>query len=105
MYYAILVTKGNGIVIQWRTAQGVTTHQIGGITGTAPTYIAVARQGNLYTAYTSSDGVHWTLVPKSSVTMSGMSGAVLAGMAFTSHNAKALGTVTFDTVNISATIP
>ncbi len=104
-YYALLVTKGNGIVIQYRTAKGVTTMQIGGITGKAPTYIAVARQGNVYTAYTSSNGVSWTAVSKSSVTITGLSGPVIAGMAFTSHNANALGAVSFDTVNIGTTIP
>jgi len=104
-YYAILVSRSNGIVVQWRTAQGATTKQVSGITGAAPTYIAVARQGNVYTAYTSSDGVTWTLVAGSSVTITGLSGPVIAGMAFTSHNANALGTVTFDTVNIGTTIP
>jgi hypothetical protein len=38
------------------------------------------------------------------VTLS-MSGPVLAGLAVTSHNASVLGTVTFDTVSVSTTIP
>lgn len=104
-YYAILVTRSNGIVVQWRTAQGAKTMQISGISGAAPAYIAVARQGNTFTAYTSSNGTNWTLVPNSTVTLTGITGTVLAGMAFTSHNANALGTATFDTVNIGATIP
>src|SRR5260370_42002119 len=99
MYYAILVTPGNGIVVQYRNAQGGTTAQPVKITGTVPVYLAVARTGSIYSAYTSSDGVTWTLVAGSSVTLS-MSGPVLAGIAVTSHNSGVLGTVTFDTVSV-----
>ncbi len=102
-YYAILATTGNGVVVQYRTTQGLTTNQIGGITAKAPTYLKVSRSGSVYSAYTSSDGVNWTLVPKSSLTLN-LSGPALAGLAFTSHNANALGTATFDTVSISGAI-
>jgi hypothetical protein len=103
-YYAVFVTPGNGIVVQYRTAQGGSTTQIAKITGAVPVYLMVARVGNTYTAYTSSDGTTWTLVAGSSTALS-MSGPVLAGMAATSHNGSALGTVTFDTVSVSATVP
>jgi hypothetical protein len=104
MYYAVFVTPGNGIVVQYRKAQGGKTTQIAAITGTVPVYLAVARSGTVYTAYTSSDGVNWTPVTGSSVTLS-MSGPVLAGLAVTSHNASVLSTVIFDTVSVSTTIP
>jgi outer membrane protein assembly factor BamB len=104
MCYAILVTPGNGIVVQYRKAQGGTTTQSVKITGTIPIYLAVGRTGSTYTAYTSSNGITWTPVAGSSVTLS-MSGPVLAGMAVTSHNANVLGTVTFDTVSIGPTVP
>jgi hypothetical protein len=103
-YYAAFVTPGNGIVVQYRKALGGSTTQPVKITGTVPIYLAVARTGSTYTAYTSSDGVTWTAVAGSSVTLS-MSGPVLAGMAVTSHNSGVLGTVTFDTVSVSTTIP
>ena len=104
MYYAVFVTPGNGIVVQYRNAQGGTTAQPAKITGTVPAYLMVARSGSTYTAYTSSDGTTWTPVAGSSVTLN-MSGSVLAGMAVTSHNASVLGTVTFDTVSVSTTVP
>jgi hypothetical protein len=104
MYYAVFMTPGNGIVVQYRNAQGGSTTQPVKITGTVPVYLAVGRTGSTYTAYTSSDGVTWTVVAGSSVTLS-MSGPVLAGMAVTSHNSGVLGTVTFDTVSVSTTIP
>jgi hypothetical protein len=98
------MTPGNGIVVQYRKALGGSTTQPVKITGTVPIYLAVARTGSTYTAYTSSDGVTWTAVAGSSVTLS-MSGPVLAGMAVTSHNSGVLSTVTFDTVSVSTTIP
>jgi hypothetical protein len=104
IYYAVFVTPGNGIVVQYRKAQGGTTSQPVKITGTVPVYLAVGRTGSTYTAYTSSDGITWTPVAGSSVTLS-MSGPVLAGMAVTSHNSSVLGTVIFDTVSVSTTIP
>ena len=102
--YAVLVTPGNGIVVQYRKAQSGNTTQVVKITGTVPVYLAVGRSGTSYTAYTSNDGITWTPIPGSSVTLS-MSGPVLAGMAVTSHNSSALSTVTFDTVSVSTTIP
>ncbi|MEO6891391.1 MAG: hypothetical protein ABI324_20585, partial [Ktedonobacteraceae bacterium] len=75
-----------------------------GFTGTVPAYLRVARSGNTYTAYTSSDGSTWTPLAGSSATLT-MNGAVLAGMAVTSHNTKVVGTVTFDAVNVSTTVP
>ena len=104
-YYAVFVTPGNGITIQYRKAQGGGTTQAIAIAGTVPTYLAVARVGNVYTAYTSSDGVTWTAVTGSTVTLANMSGPVMAGMAATAHTAKVLCTITYDTVNIGTTIP
>ena len=103
-YYAAFVTPGNGIVVQYRTAQGGNTQQSASLTGTVPAYMMVARSSNTYTAYTSSNGTTWTPVAGSSVALN-TSGSVLTGLAVTSHNASALGTVTFDTVSVSTTPP
>src|SRR5258708_23497331 len=74
MYYAVFVTPGNGIVVQYRNAQAGTTAQPVKITGTVPAYLMVARTGSTYTTYTSSDGTTWTPVAVSSVTLN-MSGS------------------------------
>jgi outer membrane protein assembly factor BamB len=95
-YYAAFLTPGNGIAIQWRSVQaGATSQDL--VSGTPPVYLRVARTGGSYSAYTSSDGVGWTLVSGSTVNL-GMTGAVLAGLAVTSHNWGVLGTATFDSV-------
>ena len=85
-YYAVFVTPGNGIVVQYRTTQGGTTSQIA-TTGTAPTYLMMARMGTTMTAYTSSDGATWSADPwLIEQTLSALSGTVLVGLAVTSHN-------------------
>jgi hypothetical protein len=103
-YYAAYVTPGNGIAVQYRTAQGASAQWLMDLAGTAPIYLAVARTGSTYSAYTSSNGITWTLVADSSVTMT-MSGSVLAGLAVTAHTTSSLMSVTFDTVYVGPTIP
>ncbi len=96
-YYALFVTPGNGIVVQYRATQGDITHQPVPISGTTPTYLKVSRSGTSFSAYTSTNGTTWTLVAGSTVTL-GMSGTILKGLAATSHNSYALSTVVFDTI-------
>ena len=99
-YYAVFATPGNGIVVQWRTAQGGTSSQVA-TTGTAPVYLRITSSGGTYSAATSADGVTWTVIPKSTVTLSNMAGAALAGLAVTSHNTGQLGTVTYGSVVVA----
>jgi hypothetical protein len=103
-YYAAYVTPSNGIAIQYRTAAGASANGLLTIAGTVPTYLAVAISGTTFTAYTSADGVTWTLVAGSTFTIS-MTGPVLAGLAVCSHNVSQLDTATFDTVTVGSTIP
>ena len=102
-YYAALVTPGSGIVVQYRTAQGAFAAQAASVAGLVPAYLEVARSGDIFSAYTSGDGVSWTPVPGSSVAL--FAGPALAGMAVTSHNTNALSAVTLDTVAIANTAP
>jgi hypothetical protein len=98
-YYFADVTPSNGIVVQYRTSQGSFAQESASTTGTPPAYLKVSRTGNTFTAYTSSDGVNWTQVSGSSITLN-TTGSFLAGLAVTSHNSSALATVTFDNVSI-----
>ncbi|HET8907219.1 MAG TPA: PQQ-binding-like beta-propeller repeat protein, partial [Ktedonobacterales bacterium] len=100
-YYAIFVTPANGITVQFRTATGALAQHITAISGTVPTWLKIARSGTAFSAYTSADGVSWTLVPSSSMTLGNLTGTLLTGLAVTSHNAGALSTVTADNVGIS----
>jgi outer membrane protein assembly factor BamB len=103
-YYAVLVTPGNGIAVQWRAAQGGSSSQVL-TTGTVPAYLMVARYTSggqiYYTAYTSQDGSTWTAIVGSTHVLA-MSGSVLAGIAMTSHNQGTASAVTLDAVSVNA---
>lgn len=97
--YAILVSPGAGIKVQKRSAQGASTAKLANPAGTAPIWLRITRAGNTFTAYTSSDGVTWTLVPGSSSSMT-LGATLLGGLAVTSHNAAALSTVTASSATV-----
>jgi len=96
-YYGVFVTPGNGISVQWRTAQGGSTSQVT-VAGTLPEYLQITRTGTTFSAYTSPDGVNWTLVPGSAVSLASLSGTLLRGFAVTSHNTGQLSTVVINSV-------
>jgi hypothetical protein len=106
-YYAALVTPSNGIVVQWRTAQGGGSSQLL-TTGTVPAYLMIGRYTTTgsnpqpyYTAYTSPDGTNWTAIPGSTVPIN-MTGPLLAGFAITSHNQGTGSSVTLDSVGLTS---
>lgn len=99
-YYLAAVTPGKGIYVQYRSTQGAIASEAANIPGTVPTYLKVMRTGSSFSAYTSSDGVNWALVPDSTVTIN-LSGTVLEGVASTSHNTAASCLSTVDSVRIS----
>jgi outer membrane protein assembly factor BamB len=103
-YYALEVTPGNGLVVQYRPAAGAGAVSGPALAGTAPAFVRVARSGSTFTAYTSANGTTWTALAGSSVTLS-MSGAALGGMAVSSHNVATAGTVVFDGVSVAAGAP
>ena len=105
-YYAVFVTPGNGIAVQWRAAQGGSSNQLV-TSGAVPAYLMIARYTTTgsnpqtyYTAYTSPDGNTWTAVPGSTQSLS-MTGSLLAGLAITSHNQGTGSAVTLDTLSVT----
>jgi hypothetical protein len=96
-YYAIFVTPSNGVVVQWRGAQGTNTAQLA-TTGASPVFVRVTRTGTTFSAATSPDDTTWTPVPGSSVALVGLSGPLLRGLAVTSHNAGQGSVVVYDSL-------
>ena len=88
----MLVSPSNGRGFQARTAPGGTTAWTSGGSGTAPVWLRLVRQGNLFTGYLSSDGTSWT--PTGSATIN-MPAAAYVGLAVTSHVDNTLATATF----------
>jgi hypothetical protein len=96
----VFATTGNGVVVQWRTAQGGTSSQVQ-LTANTPIYLRIIRTGTTFTAATSTDGVTWTTIPGSAVTLANLSGPLLRGLAITSHSSGNPGTASFDTLSTS----
>jgi hypothetical protein len=65
--------------------------------GSVSAHVTSQTSGDTLSAYVSADGVNWTLVAGSTVTLP-ITGSMLEGLAVTSHHAGALCTVTMDTV-------
>ena len=101
-YYAAYLTPGNGIVVQARSGQGTASSQLAQVPGVAPAYLQVTWSAAAFTAATSTDGVNWTTIPGSAVSIPSMSGHVLGGFAVTSHDLSALSTVQFDTLAVGS---
>jgi hypothetical protein len=95
--YSVLVSPGAGIKVQLRSTEGGTTTKLANPSGTVPAYLEVTRSGSTFTASTSPDGVHWTVIAGSTATVT-VPSSILAGLAVTSHNAGQLSTVTMDSV-------
>ena len=67
-FYELIVMLGGGLAVQYRVATGPYTGQLVTLSGTVPAYTEVARQGNRFSASTSTDGANWSLVPHSTLT-------------------------------------
>ncbi len=99
-YYAAFVKPDQGFVVQYRLLPGLDA-QLQFSTGPLPTpvYLKVARVGNLFTTYTSRDGVVWQAIVGSQISLT-MGSTVLAGLVVTSHSSSNLSLVTFNMVKV-----
>ncbi len=97
----MVTTPSNGLLFQRRTSTGGATSTTFGAAVAAPYWVRVVRSGSSFSGYSSPDGVTWTLVGSSTITMST---SVVVGLPVTSHNNSLLGTSTFDNVSVTPTI-
>jgi outer membrane protein assembly factor BamB/regulation of enolase protein 1 (concanavalin A-like superfamily) len=100
-YYGAFVTPSSGIVVMERDTAGLPSETLATVSGAAPAYLRIARSGNAFTAYTSSDGATWTPVTGSSDTIPNMSGTILDGAAVTSANGAATASATADVLSVT----
>ncbi|MGH9080189.1 MAG: hypothetical protein ACRDYE_08985, partial [Acidimicrobiales bacterium] len=98
-YFGVFVTPGNGVVVQWRPSEGALTNQLlanpaGGSSNlppVTPIWVLAERYTNTtsgdvyYAGFTSTDGVHWTWIPDSTVALN-ITGFMTSGIATDSHN-------------------
>jgi regulation of enolase protein 1 (concanavalin A-like superfamily) len=99
----LVATPGNGVSFQWRTTPGAETSNytnVGTIpapTPSAPVWLQLVRNGNVFTASYSTNGTTYTVIGSQTITLSN---SLLAGLAVTSHNNALSTTATFANVAI-----
>ncbi len=104
-FYGVFVTPGNGVMVLYRTVQGLKTIPIAtSIDSTTPVYVQVARSGDTFTTYTSADGTTWTPVIGTSIDLN-WNGPLLAGLAVTAHNTSVVGAASFSAVTLTISAP
>src|SRR5262249_21986293 len=82
-FYAVLLTPNNGLILEHRYGRGLGA-ELRTIPLTSkpvtPLYLKVARAGNIFSAYQSTDGVNWNFILGTNVQMD-LSGPMQVGMA------------------------
>jgi hypothetical protein len=80
----VMVTPGNGVIFQWRNSYGAPAdrYQVTGLQ--APVWVRVARTGDIFSGYYSTDGVTWTQLGATQTVV--MNATALVGLAVTAHN-------------------
>jgi hypothetical protein len=94
------VTPGNGTAFQRRPVTGGSSLHKAGPAAAAPYWVRHVRQGDLFSAYVSGDGAHWTLVGTESIAMTT---DVYIGLAVTSHEDGTVAAAVFRDVSVSGT--
>ena len=95
----IMPAAGVRFIRRLTTGGGSTSATVTTNTGiTAPYWLRLTRSGTTLSAYRSPDGVNWTFVGFSQISMSQQ---VYVGLAVTSHQAGILKSATFDNLMIS----
>jgi regulation of enolase protein 1 (concanavalin A-like superfamily) len=98
----MLVSLGKGLAFQRRTTTGGASASTAADAGTAPRWVRLVRDGNVITAFVSTDGATWTLVGRETFSMPA---TVLAGLAVSSHEAGTLAVGRFTNVTIAPLQP
>ena len=89
------LTTSNGVVWQSRSSDGggTTSNSVTGLS--APCWVQLVESGNSVTGYYSPDGINWTQLGTTTISMGS---AAYTGLAFCNNGNTALGTTTFDHV-------
>jgi hypothetical protein len=99
-YYAVFTTPRRGIHVQYRPGFNRNPVDVSSPSGELPIYLRISRTGTTYSAYTSTDGAHWNLIPYSTLDIPELSGSLMAGLALTSRDVGLLSKAQFDQISI-----
>jgi len=96
-YMAISANEGS--IFQSRASSGAaTSNATQDFAPAAPYWVKLVHAGNVFTGYSSPDGVTWTQEGMATIGLT--STAYLVGLAVTSHNNTVVNTATFDNVTV-----
>ena len=97
------VTPASGIEFLWRATAGGTTYSTN-VTGlTVPNWVRLTQVGNVFTAFWSPDGSDW--IPFGTITNTGITSSIYAGLAVCAHDNAVLNTSLFDNVSVNFLAP
>jgi regulation of enolase protein 1 (concanavalin A-like superfamily) len=96
----MMVSGTEGTGFQRRIETGDTSYRETGPSDTAPAWVRLVREGDLFTAYHSTDGTTWSLVGSDTISMAS---TVYVGVAVTSRDSGERATATF--TNLTARTP
>ena len=95
---SVFASVGKGYAFQRRPeTAGLSVHTAGG-SGTAPGWVRLVRNGDLFQAYRSADGASWTSIGSDTIPMTS---TVYVGLAVTSHNTSATTTAVIDSLRVT----
>jgi len=95
----VFVTAGNGVWFQYRNSNGAGAATFASFSGTAPIWVKLVRSGSDFTGYYSANGLNWTTIGSTSISMAA---TAKAGLAVCAHNNAALCASTFGSVAVVA---
>jgi PA14 domain len=102
-HQAVRMIKGSaGVVFQQRGSGGADTGVDSITTLPSPRWIKLVRQGNVFQAFDSADGISWDWLGSEQISMASN---VYVGLAVTSHNPASLCDAVFDQVSVAAPPP
>jgi hypothetical protein len=94
----MVITPGNGAAFQYRPTTSASAVHVAGPVVTAPYWVRLVRQGNIFTGSISMDGITWTSVGSATVPMAAN---IYVGLPVTAHDNGLLSTAVFDNVSVS----
>ncbi len=95
-HYSIFQTRGGNISREYRGSTGANANA-STAPGSAPRYLQLARRGNIFSSYYSSDGLNWTL--RRTDTLNSLPPSLYIGLATSADNG-AVGAATYDNFEI-----
>ncbi len=91
------ISGSNGSAFQHRVSDAESSSHTAGPVATAPYRVRLQREGDVFTASVSADGVNWTMVGSATIAMPD---TIYVGLAHTSHSDGVLGSASFSDVQV-----